>query len=284
MENIKTKRIRGRPSVKKMVETIEEQIKGQEKSNIELVIDEPVESTNNFLDELNNENFNQGLYHVEEEDEYEEDSDDVIEEIPEEQNDDEPSYQSIAFINKLNLQRADNNIKPKNNIQKHRKQNDDDEDIFSKKGTPIQGEIKLHLLSKITQYKQLFPKELKSFKIKKNCDEIELQDYLTEIEVIISINSVDKFITDSILQSIKMGEGLSSFTKYDISGLSDILKSNEHFHSLAKQLYIKYGCFSKMPVESQMAMLILTSAYVCVQSNKQKKMKFMNKLSEPVLI
>ena len=272
MENIKTKRIRGRPSVKKMVETIEEQIKGQEKSNIELLIDEHVEST--FLDELNNENFNQGLYHVEAE--YEEDEDDVIEEIPEEQNDDEPSYQSIAFINKLNLQRADNNIKPKNNIQKHRKQNDDDEDIFSKKGTPIQGEIKLHLLSKITQYKQLFPKELKSFKIKKNCDEIELQDYLTEIEVIISINSVDKFITDSILQSIKMGEGLSSFTKYDISGLSEILKSNEHFHSLAKQLYIKYGCFSKMPVESQMAMLILTSAYVCVQSNKQKKMKFMS--------
>ena len=281
MENIKTKRIRGRPSVKKMVETIEEQIKGQEKSNIELVIDEPVEST--FLDELNNENFNQGLYHVEEEDEYEEDSDDVIEEIPEEQNDDEPSYQSIAFINKLNLQRADNNIKPKNNIQKHRK-NDDDEDIYSKKPTVIQGETKLLLINKITQYKQLFKQELKSFKIKKNPSEEELQAYLDEINVIISIGSIDTFIIDSLLSSVKMIEGVTSHTKFDVTGLADILKSNPQFNNLIKILYLKYGAFSAVPPESQLLFVVATSTYICIQTNSKKKLLFKQNLNEPMLI
>ena len=51
------------------------------------------------------------------------------------------------------------------------------------------------------------------------------------MDVIVSISNVDQFITDSILQSIKLIEIPTSRTKnYNISGLSDLLRSNKQFH------------------------------------------------------
>ena len=283
MENIKQKKPRGRPTVKKLIENIEMKIQEQEqKPELEKIIDEHCHETDGFLDELNNVNFGKEFYQVSDNDDDDEEVENEVEEEEVHFLNQEPNELSYNLINKLNSQREEM-LPTQPNIKPYKMEEDND-DIFSKKGTQILGETKLHLLSKITQYKQLFPKELKGFKVKKNCNEDELREYLNEIEVIVSINSVDKFITDSILQSIKMGEGLSSYTKYDITGLADILKANEHFHSLAKQLYIKYGCFSKMPVESQMAMLILTSSYICIQANKQKKMKFKANLNEPMII
>ena len=41
------------------------------------------------------------------------------------------------------------------------------------------------------------------------------------MESIVDTSSVEQFLTDSILQCIKMTEGLSSYAKYDITGCAD---------------------------------------------------------------
>jgi hypothetical protein len=146
-----------------------------------------------------------------------------------------------------------------------------DDDLFDDRGTILLGRDRLILLQKVKQYKTLFPDKLKSFKIKKNPSISELQSYLDEMEALVDISSVDEFLTESILGCIKIIEGASSYTtNYDVSGLSLMLKANKQFHTLCKQLYIKHGCFSNVPPETQLAMVVITSAYICTQKNKQK--------------
>jgi len=163
------------------------------------------------------------------------------------------SIQDNDFLNELDnehykenpLEKVDDlfkNIKPRR-IAKSKKEKkpqfEDDNSLFSEKGTEILGQERRVLLSKIQQYKNLFPEELKKFKIKKNCSTQDLHLYLSEMEVIVNTDSVEQFLTDSIIQCIKLTEGVSSYTKYDISGCADMLKGNKQFHTLCKQLYIK---------------------------------------------
>jgi len=146
-----------------------------------------------------------------------------------------------------------------------------DSDLYSDEGTEIKGKDKLLLLHKIKQYKTLFPDELKTFKIKPNANISELKQYIDEIDVIVSTSDVDQFLTDSILQCIKLLEIPTSRTKnFNISGLSDMLKSNKQFHQLCKKLYLKYGCFEMVPPEGQLILLVATTAYVCRNKNANK--------------
>ena len=91
-----------------------------------------------------------------------------------------------------------------------------------------------------------------------------------EMDVMVNCSSVEDFLNDSILQCLKMIEGASSYTRYDVSGMSDLLRQNKQFHQLSKMLYIKYKVFSNIPPEYQMVMLMATTAYVCVEKNKRK--------------
>jgi hypothetical protein len=75
---------------------------------------------------------------------------------------------------------------------------------------------------------------------------------------------------DSILQCIKLIEGVSSYTKYDVQGLADLLKANKQFHQLSKQLFIKYKVFNAVPPELQMVMLVSKTAYIVNSKNKRK--------------
>lgn len=150
-------------------------------------------------------------------------------------------------------------------------QYEDDNSLFDDKGTELLGKDKRMLLSKIQQYKSLFPDELGKFKIKKNCTAEDLKLYLTEMESIVDTSSVEQFLTDSILQCIKMTEGFSSYTKYDITGCADLLKGNKQFHTLTKQMYIKYKVFNNVPPEYSLAVLVATTAYVCKNKNTKKK-------------
>ena len=154
-------------------------------------------------------------------------------------------------------------------------------DLFSDTPTEIVGKEKRELINKITQYRNLFPKELSKFKVKKNCSAEELKAYLTEAETIVETSSVDAFITDSILQCIKLVETGSSRTRYDISGCAEMLKSNPKFHSLMKQLYCKYNCFTKIPPEYQVLMMISTTSYICLNKNKNKA-SFEQYLNQPM--
>jgi hypothetical protein len=67
-----------------------------------------------------------------------------------------------------------------------------------------------------------------------------------------------------------MVEGFTIKTNYNISGLSDLLKSNCEFHSLCKQLYLKYGSFNAISPEYKLIFLVATSAYVVRNKNKNK--------------
>ena len=117
-------------------------------------------------------------------------------------------------------------------VQTHINSSNDDD-----YATPILGKNRRILTSKIQQYKNLFPEILGKFKLKKNPTIEDLQEALDEMDVMVNCSSVEDFLNDSILQCLKMIEGASSYTRYDVSGMSDLLRQNKQFHQLSKMLY-----------------------------------------------
>ena len=165
------------------------------------------------------------------------------------------------------IKRAEKSVKKARTPVSH----GNDDDVFSDHGTEILGKEKHVLLKKVSQYKSLFKDELKSFKIKRGSSETELKSYLEEMQTLVEINSLDEFLTDSIIQSIKVAEGVSSLTKnYNITGLADMLRSNKQFNSLLKQLFIRYGSYQAIPPEYQLMLLVATSSWICCQKNRNK--------------
>ena len=143
-------------------------------------------------------------------------------------------------------------------------------DLFDETGTEIIGRDRRVIINKMNQYKSLFPKELAKFKVKKGASIEELQAYLQEMSTIVECSSYDNFLSDSILQTIRLVEGGTKATRYDISGCADMLKANPQFNNLLKQLYVKYNVFTKIPPEIQMVLLISTTSYICLNKNKNK--------------
>ena len=134
--------------------------------------------------------------------------------------------------------------------------------------TDLFGKDRLVLLAKANSYMDIFPDKLKTFKYNKKGSVEYLNLVLEEMDCIVSMGNVDTFITDSILQTIKGIEGFSSRTKFNISGLSDLLKSQKKFKDLVMQLSLKYGNFMAVPAEYQLLIMVMTSAFICVQKNK----------------
>ena len=147
----------------------------------------------------------------------------------------------------------------------------DTDSLYGDEGTPILGRDKLVMMKKVKQYKSLFPDELAKFKIKRNPSIEDLESALAEMETIVETGGIDGFLMDSVVQCIKLIEGVSANTKnYDIRGCADLLKNNKQFHCLCKQLFIKYNVFSAVPCEYQLILLVSTTAYMCTQKNKNK--------------
>ena len=142
--------------------------------------------------------------------------------------------------------------------------------LFDENPTVLIGRDRLFITKQINQYKVLFPNELSKFKVKRNATLDELNQALEECRALIEINSVDNFIMDSILGSIKMIEGFTVDTSYDITSLSIMLKMNPEFQKLAKLLFIRYNIFNNVPIEYQMMMIVTTSIYLCIQKNNHK--------------
>ena len=138
----------------------------------------------------------------------------------------------------------------------------------------IMGRDKRVLIAKIQQFKELFDDNAKvrKFKIKKNASVEELENIIAELNVIVDIDACGGFMMDSILQCIKLIEGVSANSKnFNVQGLSDILKSNKEFHRLTKMLFIKYNCFSQVPPELQLVLLVAVSAHICRTKNQNKE-------------
>ena len=136
--------------------------------------------------------------------------------------------------------------------------------------TEIIGKTKRQLLTKINKYKKLFKSELSDYKINKNGSEDELKNHIINIQDLLDCNEVDNYINDSIFHCIKMIEPFTSKTRYDLTGLSNMLKMNPQFDTMCKKLLLKYNCFTNTPIEYQMIMLVSTSVYLTIQMNKSK--------------
>lgn len=187
-------------------------------------------------------------------------------------------------LNKLQEAEQKKAIKQQKDLEKAeaKRTNVDNNTLFSEKGSTLYGRDRLELLTKIQQYKVLFPnnKNLKQLKVKQNATVEELQSYISECEAIVDCDYVETFVTDSIL---RFGEGITMRTRFDIRGLSEMLREDPQFILLTKQLYIKYKVFSAIPCEAQMIFLITTSAYLCIQKNKQdeRKQALLSKTIDP---
>ena len=136
--------------------------------------------------------------------------------------------------------------------------------------TEIISKNKRSLLAKINKYKKLFKTELSDYKINKNASEDELKNHIINIQDLLDSSEVDNYINDSIYHCIKMIEQFTCKSKYDITGLSNMLKMNPQFDIMCKKLMLKYNCFSNTPLEYQMIMLVSTSVYLTIQMNKSK--------------
>jgi hypothetical protein len=243
----------------------------------EISEDNNINQDEDFLADLNNVNFKEPPTKEE------------LKEQEKMQKEIEKSQQKMAKAEKksrLDLDKLFNRAKQQSSSmtkapKPQKSQYEDDSSLFDDKGTELLGRDKRMLLSKIQQYKSLFPDELGKFKIKKNCSTEDLKLYLSEMESIVDTSSVEQFLTDSILQCIKLTEGVSSYTKYDITGCADLLKANKQFHTLTKQMYIKYKVFEKVPPEFSLAILVATTAYICKNKNIKKK-EIESFLNEPI--
>ena len=139
------------------------------------------------------------------------------------------------------------------------------------KSTEIIGKGKRQLLTKINKYKKLSKSELSDYKFKRGSTEAELQEHIINIQDLLDSNQVDMYITDSIYGAIKMIEPITNNTKYNIKGLSDMLKLNPQFTTMCQKLLLKYNCFTNTPIEYQMIMIISTSVYLTVQKNNGRQ-------------
>ena len=137
--------------------------------------------------------------------------------------------------------------------------------------TEIIGKTKRSLINKINKYKKLFKTELSDYRINKNASEDELKNHITNIQDLLDSTQVDEYINDSIYHCIKMIEPLTCNSKrYNITGLSTMLKMNPQFDSMCKKLMLKYNCFLQTPIEYQFLMCISTTIYLTIQMNQSK--------------
>ena len=141
---------------------------------------------------------------------------------------------------------------------------------INNESTEIITKTKRQLLAKINKYKKLFKSELNDYKINKNASEDQLKIHITNIQDLLDSNEVDNYINDSIYHCIKIIEPITCKTKYNITGLSNMLKMNPQFDIMCKKLMLKYNCFTQTPLEYQMVMLVSTSIYLTIQMNQSK--------------
>jgi hypothetical protein len=180
--------------------------------------------------------------------------------------------ESAMLKEKLKLDALKAREREARKFKKEVKHPENEDDIFSKEGSEIIGIEKRTLMKKLQQYKFLFPKELKGFKVKKGGSIEELQQYITECEAIVSLDGTERFVLDGLYHAIAVVEGVSAYTQdWDISGLSQLLKQNLQFQQLAKILFVKYNTFSKVAPEYQAVFIVLTTSYICKVGNSQRK-------------
>lgn len=67
-----------------------------------------------------------------------------------------------------------------------------------------------------------------------------------------------------------MIEPFTVHSRYNVQGLSDMLKMNQQFTTMCQKLMLKYNCYDATPIEWQMVMIISTSVYLTILKNNAK--------------
>ena len=154
--------------------------------------------------------------------------------------------------------------------QKIKKEKEDDDQIIDD-NEQFLGKDKRQLLQKISQYRQMFEKELEKIVIKKNPTIQELKNYILEFQCIIELSNLDVFIIDGIYSVLNIIEPMTSKTKFfNIKGLSLVLKNNEQFNKLMKQMFLKYNCYSSVSPEYQCILILISSIYLVINKNNNR--------------
>ena len=104
----------------------------------------------------------------------------------------------------------------------------------------------------------------------KGATELELEEHITNIQDLLDSSEINNYINDSIYHCIKMIEPFTSTTRYNITGLSSMLKMNPQFDIMTKKMMLKYNYFTNTPIEYQFLMCISTSVYLTIQMNQSK--------------
>lgn len=150
------------------------------------------------------------------------------------------------------------------------------EKVEKEKDEPAYGNEANSLRKKITEYGLMFPDLTKSFiatiNKKKNASVEDLKLYIEELDIICSVGTgVDGFIMDAFFSILEQAEVVTRNYKFSIVGLTHNLKENELFMNLAKRVYIKYSTFIDAPIEVQLVMSVVLTAYITIQTNLEMK-------------
>lgn len=155
---------------------------------------------------------------------------------------------------------------------KKQKPTDDFAELFSHTPTPILGKERREKLTKLHQYKVLFPDELKSFKIKPNAKDEELDQALQEMSTIVECSGIENMLNEAVFTATQMCETVSQRTQtMDVSGLTQTLRANPEVHRILKLIYIKHKVFGSAPPEAQLLLIVVSTAMVCRTHNMKKK-------------
>lgn len=162
---------------------------------------------------------------------------------------------------------------PKRAVAKKTPKQSSDEfaDLFGNDPTPILGKDKRTLLTRIKQYRTLFSDELKSFKIKANASVEELQEYLDEMDVIVSVGGIQGMINEGFFTATGMVEAMTSrYESMNLTGTTELLRQNPEVLKLLKVLSIKYNTFGQASPEAQLTLVCLSTALLCRQQNLKR--------------
>lgn len=180
----------------------------------------------------------------------------------------EASESDIVIETLLNQKQKEMQKPTKSVGKKEKKENVESE--------PAYGNEANQLRKKITEYSLLFPDITKSFiatiNKKKNPSVEDLTKYVEELDIICSVGTgMDGFIMDAIFSVIENVESVTQNYRYSIVGLAKNLKENELFMNLAKRVYIKYSSFVDAPIEVQLMISVVLTAYITIQENIENK-------------
>ena len=138
-----------------------------------------------------------------------------------------------------------------------------------KDATPILGADRRALLTRISQYKICF-EECAKIKIPANASDDDLNAILEECGVCVSLSVAEKMLGEALLGGIEISETIVS-PVFDVRGTAAKLRQNPHYNKTVTQLWIKYGCFSSLPPEYALGIIVISTAVSQYKENRQQR-------------